>query len=372
MLHIDPELANLCPPLSPEEYATLEESILDEGCRDALVVWAGHDILLDGHNRKRICDEYGLSHSIIAIELPDRDAAIDWILRNQLGRRNLHPDAASLMRGRLYNMQKRDVGRPRQLDQSDPIIPESTAERLSTELGVSAPTIKRDGKFAEAVDTLRPFVPDIDHNVLSGNIPSRQVVIEAAKEPERATEILAKPHVAHNSGDNEWYTPEEYIVAAKAVMGNIDLDPASSTAANTIVGATYYYSKENDGLTQPWAGRIWMNPPYAQPTIQQFCDKLAEERENITEAIVLVNNATETRWFQGLASMASAICFPQGRVRFWAPDKTSAAPLQGQAILYIGRNSTRFLEEFQHFGFVVTLGAHICERSPLVMNTALA
>ena len=76
-------------------------------------------------------------------------------------------------------------------------------------------------------------------------------------------EAVTKPHIVHNSGNNEWYTPQEYIDAAVRVMGGIDLDPASCETANRVVRAGKYYSVEDDGLTQPWMGRVWLNPPYA-------------------------------------------------------------------------------------------------------------
>ena len=65
----------------------------------------------------------------------------------------------------------------------------------------------------------------------------------------------------------------------------------------------------------------------------------------------MVNNGTETAWFQAVAAEASAICFPRGRVKFWHPNKESS-PLQGQAVIYLGQHAADFKREFLPFGFV--------------------
>jgi hypothetical protein len=198
-------------------------------------------------------------------------------------------------------------------------------------------TIAAYRKLAKHKDKLEEYADSID------DVPTQGEFIRYA----------TGAHVSKNSGENEWYTPKQYIEAAIKSMGSIDLDPASSQAANEVVGASVFYSAEDNGLDKVWSGNVWMNPPYAQPLIGQFANKLISESE-VRQFCVLVNNATETKWFQAIASKSSAICFPAGRVKFWHPDRESA-PLQGQAVLYGGPNMELFIESHKEFGFCVTL-----------------
>lgn len=139
-------------------------------------------------------------------------------------------------------------------------------------------------------------------------------------------------------------------------MGDIDLDPASSVIANKTVGAKKFYTKEDNGLEKEWAGKLWMNPPYSQPLIKQFSDKLVEEFKinKIIQAIVLVNNATDTQWLQKLLKVIDVACFIEGRIRFLDTEgNEGGAPLQGQVILYLGKNSEKFSEVFNKFGIIL-------------------
>lgn len=157
------------------------------------------------------------------------------------------------------------------------------------------------------------------------------------------------------TGDNEWYTPIGYVEAAREVLGEIDLDPASNDKAQETIGARRYFTAATDGLSREWSGRVWLNPPYAQPHIANFVSKMvAEYRDGrVSEGIMLTHNYTDTSWFHEAAGVADAICFTRGRIKFYDSAGVEAAPTQGQAFFYFGPHAEAFAGRFASIGFIV-------------------
>lgn len=162
---------------------------------------------------------------------------------------------------------------------------------------------------------------------------------------------------------NEWFTPPRYIEAARQVMGSIDLDPASCAQANNIVKATWYYEQWENGLTKPWYGNVWLNPPYGRSINYDkgnagiFASRLVAEYRagNVKQAILLTTVQNDARWFHQLWQFS--ICFSDHKIHFYttAPTKKSptATHMFGTAFVYMGEQTERFREVFRRFGVVV-------------------
>lgn len=162
---------------------------------------------------------------------------------------------------------------------------------------------------------------------------------------------------------DSWFTPARYLNAARLALGGwIDLDPYSSAEANEAVRARYYYTADRPApAAEEWpeCDTAWMNPPYSGKLVLEACQKFvaAFRAGRFKEGIVLVNNATETRFFRLLMFEARAVCFTDHRIAFEAIDgKRISGNPRAQVFFYFGKDATRFEECFEQFGTVLQCG----------------
>jgi len=150
------ELKDLIPPLQDMELEQLHRSLdSTSGPETPLKVWKEKNILIDGHHRYAYCTEKGYDYDVQYESFINIDAVKDYMILHQLGRRNVDPKTASYLRGKLYKNRKQAVGanmHTMKVGQNGP--PTSTAEKVAQETGVSENTVKRDEKFADAVDII--------------------------------------------------------------------------------------------------------------------------------------------------------------------------------------------------------------------------
>lgn len=154
---------------------------------------------------------------------------------------------------------------------------------------------------------------------------------------------------------DSWYTPDDYLESARIVLGGIGFDPFTSEAANVRVQAKQFYTIDDDAFEQPWpvVGSVWMNPPYSRGVCAKSVETFIGEYQNgaFKRGIVLVNNATEAKWFQALLLHCTAVCLTDHRISFWNEDgKAKSGNTRGQAFFYFGEEPELFVKEFDQWG----------------------
>lgn len=176
-----PELQSLIPALQTAEYEQLEANIRKDGCRESLLIWqttqgvidgsnneSPLNVLIDGHNRYAICTQNGIDFKVMLREFPTLQAVREFMIENQLGRRNLTPEQMSYLRGLKYRNERQTAGRPvqegREQD-TEAKTGQRTQDRLAKEFNVSPRTIHRDREFSEGIDKL---TPELKQEVLRG------------------------------------------------------------------------------------------------------------------------------------------------------------------------------------------------------------
>lgn len=219
-------------------------------------------------------------------------------------------------------------------------VPEGDQFSLA-DLGVSKKEAIRCRKLAKAPEDLFE-----DH------------IVSVCAKGERLTTsgMIAATSDSKDYDGDEWGTPPEYIALARECLGTIDFDPASNDRAQTVVLAETFLTKKDDGLRQDWPGKVWLNPPYSNPLIEQFTGRLlAQYEEGDTEAaLCLVNNATDTAWCQELLARSSAACFVKSRIPFIdAKGNPVRGTRQGQVFFYFGADVDGFETTFADVGAVM-------------------
>jgi phage N-6-adenine-methyltransferase len=205
------------------------------------------------------------------------------------------------------------------------------------------------------ISRIRPLaqIPEDDLNAFIQDINEKEYDLTIGRAITFAREVVSGNSKSDYDG-NEWYTPTEYVDLARKLMGEIDVDPATCEWAQARIKATTYYTKESNGMAHEWHGRVWLNPPYSYPDVEQFTSELRRQYENgITkEAVLLVNNCTDAGWFQELLRRYP-VCFSDGRVKFERPGASKFATRQGQAFFYLGQNIAGFRDVFSNVGTVL-------------------
>jgi hypothetical protein len=205
-----------------------------------------------------------------------------------------------------------------------------------------------DGKVALYVGN----VDDPRYKYWRGMIDRRNQ-LKAYERALKALEVVNTVQPTKEKPSVEWYTPPEFVDMARLVLGGIDLDPASNPIAQGWVKAEKYYTKDDDGLAQPWAGRVWCNPPYGKFS-KLFMERALEfyQSGQVTDCIFLVNR-TGAAWYIDLTQQFTAVCQVRKRISFWTPEgKPEGSPRYYNDFLYLGPSLKKFKKVFSEVGKV--------------------
>ena len=259
-LTIDPEFKGKIPPLREEELKQLEENILADGVViNPLIVWDG--VIVDGHNRYRILQKHHeIQFTTYEKEFPDRYAAIAWICKNQLGRRNLTPQQFKYLVGQRYEAEKQSKGIEFQgnqytsqdrsgLGQNDPDQKlHGTRSRIAKETQTSDSYVRRAAHFAKGVDAAEETEPGIKQEILTGNIkPTEKAVAAIAKAPPEERPALVQQLRQAKETEKQEEKPKPRRSAAETLQAIRDIS-ANMLQSNGEIDADDICAELEDAL----------------------------------------------------------------------------------------------------------------------------
>jgi hypothetical protein len=198
-LIIDPEFKNLIPPMKPEEFQGLIESITKYGYDDLypIVIW--NNIIIDGHNRYLICKELNIDFSVSEKEFDNRFEVINWIINNQLNRRSMTNEQRNYLIGKRYKEEKKEECRPKITEDVVSLITMRpldgiVEQKIAKKYQVSPNAVRKAEKFANAIDEVANNANINPYKILGREIKgTRKYIVELSQKPaELQKEIIEK------------------------------------------------------------------------------------------------------------------------------------------------------------------------------------
>mgnify|MGYP001065620056 CR=1 FL=1 len=189
-LRIDPEFEHVAWPLTAEETAELTASLRQEGCHSPVIYWQQPDvpqyecILLDGHHRYRICHEHAIPFPVKGLPFRNREAAINWAILAQLGRRNASIRQQEYLRGKLKNLL---ASQPTPPGEHRPNIAKTVAEVT----GATERQVYKDAVLAKAIDRLAEHAPALRDAVMQRTLTRADGMVLGAESDETLQQLQA-------------------------------------------------------------------------------------------------------------------------------------------------------------------------------------
>jgi N6-adenosine-specific RNA methylase IME4 len=168
-LTIDFELKNLLPPLTEIEYKNLETDCVENGIKEPIIVWK--NIIIDGHNRYSIAQKHKLTFTTKIMDFKSRKEVKNWIIKNQLSRRNLTNEARSYFIGVLYRSLKQNKINNLKSNINVKNLPVDTAQMIGDTFSLSSRTIRNNLDIANIIDRIGGINPKIKNEILQGTKP---------------------------------------------------------------------------------------------------------------------------------------------------------------------------------------------------------
>ena len=331
---------NIYPEMDEEDYSALKNDIQKNGYDPKYPIWLYNGDILDGWNRHKVSTELNIEPVYKDFIGNDSDA-IAFVIRSN-NRRNLDSFQRACIAtayAPIFEKIKAEA-KARQIEGGRNKVRQKIAQPNKDDN-------KTDEIVAKTFNTNRTYIQK-----------ARKIKIENPELFEKiknGEEKIKKTNIKGIfSGENEWYTPPEYIEKVKRVMGRIDVDPASSDVAQKVVRAKKYYSLCSNGLRKKWKGNIFLNPPYPTEDVAAFIKKFIVEYNcgNIKQGIILTNNFTNTDWFHKLMKIAQLACFSDGRAKFYHQEKKPSIAY-GHVFFYVGNDEDKFIKEFTDVGLIM-------------------